>query len=68
MDDKSKLKNALSCLGYNINGIKPEGSTGTPSMAHRYVRIEWKDYKELVAHLETLTPPQVVEYVWSILR
>ena len=66
MDDESKLKNALSCLGYKRNGEK--NGEGTPSMAHRYVRIEWKDYKELIAHLETLTPPQVVEYVWSILK
>lgn len=65
MDDESKLKNALSCLGYNPNGIKPKGSTGTPSMAHRYInyRNEFKDYRELVAYLETLIPPQVVEYV-----
>lgn len=70
MDDKSKLKNALSCLGYNPNGIKPEGSVGNPSRAHYYInyRNEFKDYRALVAYLNTLTPPQVVEYVWSILR
>ena len=67
MDD-NKLRNALSCLGYNINGVKLKGNIGTPSMAHKYVYIEFKDYNALVAHLETLTPPQVVEYVWSILR
>lgn len=65
MDDKSKLKNALSCLGYNPNGIKPKGSTGTPSIAHHYInyRNEFKNYRALVAYLDILTPSQVVKYV-----
>lgn len=62
MDD-NKLRNALSCVGYNYNGEK--NGEGTPSMAHHYInyRNEFKDYRALVAHLEKLIPPQVVEYV-----
>lgn len=65
MGDKSKLENALSCLGYNPNGIKPKGSTGNPSRAHYHInyRNEFKDCRALVAYLNTLTPSQVVKYV-----